>query len=46
VGGPTSVAHVAQSESKGQPGQGTVHTVSGVALALTKQAVIDATRKA
>jgi TldD protein len=46
VGGPTSVAHVAQGESKGQPGQGTVHTVSGVALALTKQAVIDATRKA
>jgi TldD protein len=46
VGGPGSVAQTAQNETKGQPDQSTVHTVSGVALTLTKQALIDDTRKA
>jgi TldD protein len=46
VGGPSSVAHVAQGEAKGQPLQTTMHTVSGVALALKQQAFIDMTRKA
>jgi TldD protein len=46
IGGPTSVVHTSQSETKGQPDQTTAHTVSGVALTLTKQALIDTTRKA
>jgi predicted Zn-dependent protease len=46
VGGATSISQTLQSEIKGQPDQTTAHTVSGVALALTKQALIDATRKA
>jgi TldD protein len=46
VGSPTSVVHVAQGETKGEPNQTTMHTVSGVAVALKQQAVIDVTRKA
>jgi predicted Zn-dependent protease len=46
IGGAASVTEVASGESKGQPGQGTVHTVSGVALTLKQQAVIDITRRA
>jgi TldD protein len=46
IGGPASVTHTAHGEIKGEPSQSTVHTVSGVALALTKQALIDDTRKA
>jgi TldD protein len=46
IGGPASVVHTAQGEAKGEPMQSTMHTVSGVALALKQQAVIDVTRKA
>jgi TldD protein len=46
IGGPASVAQTPHNETKGQPDQSTAHTVSGVALALTKQALIDDTRKA
>jgi TldD protein len=46
VGGPTSLVHAAHGETKGEPTQTTMHTVSGVALTFTKQAVIDITRKA
>jgi TldD protein len=46
VGGPASVVSCACSEAKGEPTQRTVHTVSGVALGIAKQAVIDTMRKA
>jgi TldD protein len=46
AGGPASVVHTAQTEAKGEPMQITMHTVSGVALALKNQALIDVTRKA
>jgi TldD protein len=46
IGGPASVVQTAHYETKGEPSQTTAHTVSGAALALTKQAMIDATRKA
>jgi TldD protein len=46
IGGPASVVPCAQGEDKGEPMQSTMHSVSGVALTLTKQALIDVTRKA
>jgi TldD protein len=46
IGGPASMIQRGQGESKGEPGQATLHTVSGVALALKQQAVVDITRKA
>lgn len=46
LGGTTSVVHAPGSETKGEPSQDTVHTVSVVPAAIKAMALIDVTRKA